>query len=62
MAGTTAATSGNLTIMFGSPSDLASGHAVPLLQRMAREGGVIPCGRNGTGVGVKVCNKYITLQ
>jgi 3-hydroxyisobutyrate dehydrogenase len=48
--------------MFGSPSDLASGHAVPLLQRMAREGGVIPCGRNGTGVGVKVCNKYITLH
>lgn len=59
MEGTTAATSGNLTIMFGSPSDLASGHAVPLLQRMAREGGVIPCGRNGTGVGVKVCNKYV---
>jgi len=62
IVGTTAATSGNLTIMFGSPSDLASGHAVPLLQRMAREGGVIPCGRNGTGVGVKVCNKYVTLQ
>lgn len=45
--------------MFGSPSDLASSHAVPLLQRMAREGGVIPCGRNGTGVGVKVCNKCV---
>lgn len=43
--------------MFGSPSELASSLAVPLLQRMAREAGVIPCGRNGTGVGVKVCNK-----
>jgi 3-hydroxyisobutyrate dehydrogenase len=59
-AGTVAAASGNLTIMFGSPSELASSHAVPLLQRMAREGGVIPCGRNGTGVGVKVCNKYVS--
>ena len=62
MTGTTAATSGNLTIMFGSPSEIASGHAVPLLQRMAREGGVIPCGRNGTGVGVKVCNKCVSQQ
>lgn len=45
--------------MFGSPSEIASGHAIPLLQRMAREGGAIPCGRNGTGVGVKVCNKCV---
>jgi len=57
--GTVAATAGLLTIMFGSPSPLATLHAVPLLQRMAREGGVIACGRNGTGVGVKVCNNLI---
>lgn len=52
-----AASAGSLTIMFGSPSDDATAHAVPLLSRMAREGGVIACGANGTGVGVKVCNK-----
>jgi 3-hydroxyisobutyrate dehydrogenase len=43
--------------MFGSPSPFATQQAMPLLQRMAREGGVIECGVNGAGVGVKVCNK-----
>ena len=55
--GIVAAEAGTLTIMFGSPSPIATALAVPMLQRMAREGGVIPCGANGTGVGVKVCNK-----
>ncbi|WVQ85301.1 hypothetical protein IAT38_007466 [Cryptococcus sp. DSM 104549] len=57
--GTVAATSGQLTIMFGSPSDSATALALPLLQTMARDGGVIKCGGNGAGVGVKVCNNLI---
>ncbi|ORX34190.1 NAD-binding of NADP-dependent 3-hydroxyisobutyrate dehydrogenase-domain-containing protein [Kockovaella imperatae] len=57
--GIVAAEAGTLTIMFGSPSPLATALAVPMLQRMAREGGVLPCGANGTGVGVKVCNNLI---
>jgi 3-hydroxyisobutyrate dehydrogenase len=56
-AGIVAAAAGILTIMFGSPSSVATFLARPLLERMAREGGVIECGKNGTGVGVKVCNK-----
>ena len=55
--GIVAAAAGMLTIMFGSPSPLATSLVRPLLGRMAREGGVIQCGGNGTGVGVKVCNK-----
>ena len=55
--GIVAAKAGSLTIMFGSSSDIASTCALPLLQRMAREGGLIACGGNGAGVGVKVCNK-----
>ncbi|KAK4688905.1 hypothetical protein P7C73_g1205, partial [Tremellales sp. Uapishka_1] len=57
--GTSAAASGLLTIMFGSPSPLATSLALPLLRRMARENGVIDCGKNGLGVGVKVCNNLI---
>jgi 3-hydroxyisobutyrate dehydrogenase len=56
-AGIVAAESGSLTIMLGSPSLLASSIAIPLLRRMAREGGVVECGGTGSGVGVKVCNK-----
>lgn len=55
--GIVAATAGSLTIMMGSPSPEASALAIPLLKRMAREGGVVECGTNGTGVGVKVANK-----
>ena len=58
LLGIVAAAAGLLTIMFGTPSPLATSLARPLLERMAREGGVIECGGNGTGVGVKVCNKY----
>lgn len=54
-----AAEKGELTIMFGSPSPMATRLAMPLLQMMAREGGVIECGGSGTGVGVKVCNKWV---
>lgn len=57
--GTVAAEKGELTIMFGSPSPMATRLAMPLLQTMAREGGVIECGGSGTGVGVKVCNKWV---
>ena len=57
--GIVAAEAGALTIMFGSPSLATSVLAIPLLQRMAREGGVIACGGNGTGVGVKVANKWV---
>jgi 3-hydroxyisobutyrate dehydrogenase len=56
-AGIVAAKAGTLTIMFGSPSPIATSLAVPFLQRMARDDGVIPCGSTGAGVGVKVCNK-----
>ncbi len=45
--------------MLGSPSSLATILAMPLLLRMAREGGVIECGGSGTGVGVKLCNKWV---
>lgn len=55
--GTVAAERGELTIMFGSPAPIATRLAMPFLQMMAREGGVIECGGSGTGVGVKVCNK-----
>jgi len=55
--GIVGAEAGTLTIMFGSPSSEATALASPLLQTMAREGGVIACGGNGTGVGVKVANK-----
>lgn len=55
--GTVAAERGELTIMFGSPAPMATRLAMPFLQMMAREGGVIECGGSGTGVGVKVCNK-----
>lgn len=58
-SGIVAAAAGLLTVMFGSPSSLATSLARPLLERMAREGGVVACGGNGTGVGVKVCNKYV---
>lgn len=51
-----------MTIMFGSPSLHASALALPLLQRMARQGGVVACGGNGAGVGVKVCNKCVMEQ
>ncbi|WVQ71026.1 hypothetical protein IAR50_000551 [Cryptococcus sp. DSM 104548] len=57
--GTVGAEKGELTIMFGSPSSMATGLAVPLLQRMARAGGVVECGGSGTGVGVKVCNNLV---
>ncbi|OCF42444.1 hypothetical protein I317_03689 [Kwoniella heveanensis CBS 569] len=57
--GTVAAAQGQLTIMFGSPSDTATQMALPLLQTMARDGGVMYCGSNGKGVGVKVCNNLI---
>ncbi|KAL0252677.1 hypothetical protein I308_102069 [Cryptococcus tetragattii IND107] len=57
--GTVAAEKGELTIMFGSPSPMATRLAMPLLQMMAREGGVIECGGSGTGVGVKVCNNLV---
>lgn len=45
--------------MFGSADPVASALATPLMQLMAREGGVVPCGKSGAGVGVKVCNKYV---
>ncbi|OCF33248.1 hypothetical protein I316_04989 [Kwoniella heveanensis BCC8398] len=57
--GTVAAAQGQLTIMFGSPSDTVTQMALPLLQTMARDGGVMYCGSNGKGVGVKVCNNLI---
>ncbi|ODO11800.1 hypothetical protein I350_00584 [Cryptococcus amylolentus CBS 6273] len=57
--GTVGAEKGELTIMFGSPSAVATELVVPLLQRMARAGGVVECGGNGTGVGVKVCNNLV---
>lgn len=57
LLGIVAAEAGKLTIMFGSPSDQATDLAVPFLQRMARSDGVIHCGGNGAGVGVKVANK-----
>ncbi|RSH92624.1 hypothetical protein EHS25_008069 [Saitozyma podzolica] len=57
--GIVAAKAGTLTIMFGSPSPIATSLAVPFLQRMARDDGVIPCGSTGAGVGVKVCNNLI---
>lgn len=60
--GTVAAERGELTIMFGSPAPIATRLAMPLLQMMAREGGVIECGGSGTGVGVKVCNKYVSTK
>ena len=59
--GIVAAETGALSIMFGSPSPEATALAVPMLERMAREGGVIACGQNGTGVGVKVCNKWVDV-
>lgn len=43
--------------MFGSADPVASDLARGLLQLMSREGGVVPCGGSGAGVGVKVCNK-----
>jgi 3-hydroxyisobutyrate dehydrogenase len=43
--------------MFGSGDPVASELATPLMQHMAREGGVVPCGNSGDGVGVKVVNK-----
>ncbi|RXK42453.1 hypothetical protein M231_00007 [Tremella mesenterica] len=58
-AGTVAASAGLLTIMLGSPSAYATTLAMPLLQQMAREGGIILCGENGTGIGVKVANNMI---
>ncbi|KAK8865764.1 hypothetical protein IAR55_000911 [Kwoniella newhampshirensis] len=57
--GTGAAERGELTIMLGSPSPYAKEMATELLSRMARIGGVIDCGENGAGVGVKVCNNLI---
>ncbi|WVN85462.1 uncharacterized protein L203_100608 [Cryptococcus depauperatus CBS 7841] len=57
--GTVAAQKGDLTIMFGSPSDTATLLATPLLQRMARVNGVIECGKSAAGVGVKVCNNLV---
>ncbi|OWT41120.1 3-hydroxyisobutyrate dehydrogenase [Cryptococcus neoformans Bt1] len=57
--GTVAAERGELTIMFGSPAPIATRLAMPFLQMMAREGGVIECGGSGTGVGVKVCNNLV---
>ena len=57
LSGIVAAAAGLLTIMCGSPSPVATSLALPLLRRMARDGGVVECGGNGTGVGVKVCNK-----
>ncbi|WVF70809.1 hypothetical protein IAT40_005603 [Kwoniella sp. CBS 6097] len=57
--GTVAAARGQLTIMFGSPSETATDMALPLLQTMARDEGVVYCGSNGKGVGVKVCNNLI---
>ncbi|WWC86128.1 uncharacterized protein L201_000999 [Kwoniella dendrophila CBS 6074] len=57
--GTVAAKKGELTIMFGSPSDQATDLALPLLQTMAKEGCLVYCGGNGKGVGVKVCNNLI---
>ena len=59
--GIVAAEAGQLTIMFGSPSLHASSLAIPFLQRMARKDGVIACGGNGAGVGVKVCNKSVHI-
>lgn len=56
-AGITGAQAGTLTIMFGSADPVATELAVPLLQHMAREGGVVACGNSGDGVGVKVVNK-----
>lgn len=56
-AGIAGAKAGTLTIMFGSASELATALASPLMQFMARAGGVVPCGGSGSGVGVKVCNK-----
>lgn len=60
--GIVAAEAAQLTIMFGSPSLHASSLAMPFLQRMARPNGVIACGGNGAGVGVKVCNKWVEEQ
>ncbi|WVR05831.1 hypothetical protein IAU60_002857 [Kwoniella sp. DSM 27419] len=57
--GTVAAVKGELTVMFGSPSSQATDLAMPLLQTMARDGGVVACGSNGKGVGVKVCNNLV---
>lgn len=59
--GITGAKAGTLTIMFGSGDAVASELAIPLMQHMAREGGVVPCGNSGDGVGVKVVNKYVAL-
>ncbi|KAL1406174.1 hypothetical protein Q8F55_007861 [Vanrija albida] len=53
------AKAGTLTIMFGSASELATALASPLMQFMARAGGVVPCGGSGAGVGVKVCNNLV---
>lgn len=58
-SGITGAQAGTLTIMFGSGDPVASELAIPLMQHMAREGGVVPCGNSGDGVGVKVVNKWV---
>lgn len=55
--GVTGAKAGTLTIMYGSADPVASQLAEGLMQFMSREGGVVPCGGSGQGVGVKVCNK-----
>ncbi|ORY21848.1 NAD-binding of NADP-dependent 3-hydroxyisobutyrate dehydrogenase-domain-containing protein [Naematelia encephala] len=57
--GIIAARAGTLSIMLGSPSPLATSLAIPLLQNMAREGGIVECGKNGAGIGAKVCNNLI---
>ncbi|WVQ62314.1 uncharacterized protein L199_000453 [Kwoniella botswanensis] len=57
--GTVAAKKGELTIMFGSPSNEATELALPLLQTMAGRDRIVYCGENGKGVGVKVCNNLI---
>ncbi|WVW82172.1 hypothetical protein I302_104178 [Kwoniella bestiolae CBS 10118] len=57
--GVVAARKGELTIMFGAPSDEATQMALPLLQTMAGKDRIVYCGENGKGVGVKVCNNLI---
>lgn len=54
---TAGASSGTLTVMLGATDKFTTAIASALMQFCARDGGVVYCGDNGAGIGLKVCNK-----
>ncbi|GMK57976.1 hypothetical protein CspeluHIS016_0500080 [Cutaneotrichosporon spelunceum] len=56
---TAGASAGTLTVMLGATDKFTAANATALMQFCSREGGVVYCGGNGAGIGLKVCNNLI---